>query len=195
MKELGNIRIEGDRVIARHAPLKTPADVDEFLDNISAALEAWAQLRNLSKDKIAGELASNLVKLIASEARCLITPEIILQIQGVGEGCENSDGSKHLAKRIRDQLSDFIYEQLVALSAVTARGRPRVFGKRDREIFEAHQSGLSYGKIAIKQGIKRNAVQAAYHRDVERRRKVIQNYERHKNMLQSLGIDLKEELS
>jgi hypothetical protein len=61
---------------------------------------------------------------------------------------------------------------LVKLFYGVKSGRPERNAERNKEIYEENQNGRSFGEIATKRGMKRNAVERAckFHQDRERKR-------------------------
>ena len=185
--------LRSSRIVVTHAPLKGVDDVTEFLKDLAEALNERAGCSNVTEGEIAQGLSKTLVHYIALEAREVITQEAVLKIHGIGADAAES---KRVVENICARFVNFLRRALVAMSAVPppGRGRTRTLGSRDRQIFEAHRNGLSYGKIGLKFGMKRHAVQAAYRRETSRRQTLIQNYAKVKEQFNVVGIDLREEL-
>ena len=192
MKNDSRSGMRSSRIVVSYAPLKGVDDVSEFLKDIAKALSERAGCLNVPDDEIAQKLSKTLVHCIELKAREVITPAAVLQIHGIGA---NAAESKRAVENICAGFVNFLRRALVAMSAVPPprRGRTRSLGSRDRKIFEAHRSGLSYGKIGKILGMKRHAVQAAYRRETSRRQLLVQNYPQLKEQYKALGIDLREE--
>ena len=135
------------------------------------------------------KLRTTLIEQIVLKAASLITVDAVAKIHGAA----SPDVARKSAAGIRDELSKFIYaELLVPMSGVLRRGRLRQFAVRDREIYQKHRSGSSYGKISCQLKISRNAVQAAFRRERKRRERLCRDYPKFRQSLEALGIILEQ---
>ncbi len=162
--------------------------IHEFEQSIAGALREGAQRQKLTVEEASEQLQRTILKRIFVKAALLITPKAVAQIysdESVGE-------RRMLAENISNEISTFVYRELVGFSGLPGRGPTRKFADRDRKVFQMRRNGTSYGRIGIELHIPRNAVQAAFRRERGRRNSLLKCYPRLKQALHSIGIVLKE---
>jgi hypothetical protein len=185
LKNLDTNRTAGKFTIIRHSRLNpnNAEVVDEFEQSLAMALKEAAQ-REGGTSQIDEDLRRTILKRIIGKAASLITAEAVARIHGAA----GVDDSGQLARSIRDELAQFVYQELVVFSGISGRGPKRKFADRDREIFRWHRKGMSYGRIGNKLKLSRHAVQAAFRREKNRRSALCEAYPPLKQLLSSVGI-------
>jgi len=177
-------------IIVRHPPLRPDDDsVVEYHRLLAEGYRQWRKNQNLNVRRESERLRESTLKRLMSKARSVITSEAISQILGTATP---QDGRK-LAGNIRDQLSKFLYRDLVAYSGLPHRGRQRKLASRDERIFDERRKGSSWGEIAIGLKVSPHAVQAAHRRELHRRTLVCRDYPFLKDIFGRIGILLLEE--
>jgi hypothetical protein len=184
-------KLEERFVIVTHPPLEHGDDeaVDIFERRLAEGFKKWKQRNHLNLEEVSERLSKTIVEQIKRKAASLVTRNAVFKIHG---GATEAEG-KELVEYIQHQLSRFVRVTLTFMSGLPRRGRRREFASRDRQIYEMHRKGNSYGKIARALNISRHAVQAAYRRERKRREQLCQSYPRLKQLFGQLGIVLKEE--
>jgi hypothetical protein len=175
-------------VIVQH-PLIEPGDdgaIDEFERRLADGLKEWAKRNKLTAEKVSKQLCDTLLGRLQKRASSLITPQAIAIIHDPAAASEGAA----LVKSICVEISRFLRLELVCMSGLPLRGRRREFSDRDRQICKMHRRGLSYGKISAELDISRNAVQAAYRRERQRRESLCWHYNVIRELFRACGIIL-----
>jgi hypothetical protein len=108
--------------------------------------------------------------------------------------CEGIGQQKQLVTQLCRQVSRIIQRTLIPIASAPRRGRVSRLGRRDQQIYDMRQRGMSYGRIARQlQGIERLAVQAAYRRTERKLGSWQEMYRQLKRLLKPLGIILREQ--
>ncbi len=178
-------------IVVRHRRLKPDdaASIDEFEKSFAGALREWSRRESRPVEIASEKLRRTMLERIGRKAASLITADAVATIHGAARVGER----RTLAKDICDELSRFVYQELIVMSGLPGRGRRREFVDRDRLIYRMYLSGSSYGKIAIKLHMLRHAVQAAFRREESRRISFCKKFPQLKQSLASIGILLEEE--
>jgi len=180
-------------VTVQHPPLELGNDgaIDKFEHRLADGLKEWANRNKLTAEEVSCQLCETILGLFQQRAASLLTPATLTKIHG---GAAASEGAA-LVKSICGEISRFLKLNLICMSGLPLRGRRREFSARDREIYEMRRTGLSYGRIGHKLGISRNAVQAAYRRERQRRNFLCRRYDDLRELLTACGIILEQKPS
>lgn len=173
-------------VVIRHPSLRR-AD-NEAWQNLGIAVakasEEFTKLRGGDPRKLPEFLRATLIKRIEG----VITLERVSQISA----SEDSGKQEVLVRALADDIVSFVRNTFHAFGKPYTKGRPRRFARRDSKIYEMREEGCSYGYIAKKLRIKRLAVQAAYRREIERRKEFDRVHTALKAQFAPLGIVFQE---
>jgi DNA-binding NarL/FixJ family response regulator len=170
-------------------PLIEPEDdeaIDEFERLLDEGTHEWTNRNRLTAEEVSQQICETLLGRLQWRAASLITPEAIRKIHDSGDASEGAA----LVKGICGEISTFLKLDLISMSGIPLRGRRREFSDRDRQICEMRRCGLSYGKIGDTLGISRNAVQAAYRRERQRRESLCRDYPDLQEFFGAFGIIL-----
>lgn len=177
-----------ETVTVQHTPLESGSDgaIDEFEHRLAEGLREWASRNKLTDEEVSEQLCETLLGRLQQRAVSLITPQAIAIIHDTAAASEGAA----LVKSICGEVSKFLRLDLICMSGLPLRGRRRLFSARDRQIYELRRTGLSYGEIGGKLSISRNAAQAAYRRERERRNFLCRRYDDLRELLTACGIIL-----
>ena len=178
-------------VTVRHPPLD-PGD-DESLDAFESALakgfKKWFRLNEFTPDVAFQNLRATLLQRLQRQAALLITNEAVANIHGAASAAEG----RATVQRICQALAKFLRSDLIWMSGLPLHGRTHQFSVRDRRIHQLRRKGFSYGAIGRQLGLKRNAVQAAYRRERQRRQVFYSHHANFRQLLAMCGINLEED--
>jgi len=177
-----------EAVTIRHRMIEAGNDetIDEFKCRLEDGTREWANRNKLTVEEVSQQLCKTLLERLQWKAASLITPETITKIHG---GASANEGAA-LAENICNEISRFLRVVLICMSGIPLRGRRRQFSNRDRQICEMRRRGLSYGRIGQTLHISRNAVQAAYRRERQRREFLCRHYPDLQEFFGAFGIIL-----
>jgi hypothetical protein len=112
---------------------RPPRGSDAELKRIADAVQGWEKSLKLDPQMVSQKLQATLLERLLMKAKSLITSEVLTQIHG----SEDIDHRRKMLQNICDELSEFVYADLIALTGRLRALRPYSTPDPERPVSKA----------------------------------------------------------
>jgi hypothetical protein len=175
------------KVKVRHPNLRDADDEQKILVArlLEQGVKDWARKRGVDPASLPKQRRRELL----DEVSAALSLE---EIERIWYGTNLIEQSERV-EALCDCVTHLIRAKLMPLKISARRSTKRKYEARDQRIYALRKKRYSYGEIALRMKMERNAVQAVCRRETKRREALAALFEELRQLMKPLGIYLEEE--